>query len=567
MRTRILRSMILSAAVLAIGTTANAVQVGKGNMVLDVHVTDMDNTQACTYLTFDNVTNDVFGVDVNLGTDMSGGILCTGVKVAGVQQDAHCTSYPDTTKWTSDGPSTGVCLNPPTCNESSFVAGAGVVVSGAVATSVGPDIAWTADGEYAFGSPVPNPGSSSIPGCTIPAGFYHATGTIALNAFQTQSTAVGSDQTVTFAGTTFFNPLTNAESTVDVGVTFNGVTVAGTTTVTATSNTAAEIPANFAFAINGYQPAFLEVSTTAEIAAPIEICSSYADENDDGFLDGTSPPVAESALSFLHGENGDFVDRTTSRDAVGNVICATVDTLSPFAVLVRTTGICAAENDPCDDGDACTVTDACNASLECVGSGAPDCSDGNACTQDLCESPGGCAHPPAIQGGCNATAGKAKLSIRDSSDDGKDALQFQWQKGTSSLASFGTPATDTTYTVCVSDADHVLLSAIAPEATMCGDDACWTSSTKGVKYADKRKPAENDGISQILGAGSDEAGKAKLQLKASGENLPAIDVGFVTYPVMVQVLTDNAGCWQQQFLSTDEKKFDGVQLKLGHTAP
>jgi hypothetical protein len=48
--------------------------------------------------------------------------------------------------------------------------------------------------------------------------------------------------------------------------------------------------------------------------------------------------------------------------------------------------------------------------------------------------------------------------MRKGSVRSKDAVQFQWQKGTTSVASFGTPAVSTTYTLCVTSADHVLIA-------------------------------------------------------------------------------------------------------------
>jgi hypothetical protein len=50
---------------------------------------------------------------------------------------------------------------------------------------------------------------------------------------------------------------------------------------------------------------------------------------------------------------------------------------------------------PCDDGDACTVTDAC-AGGQCAGSGALDCDDSNACTTDTCDAELGCIQTPIV---------------------------------------------------------------------------------------------------------------------------------------------------------------------------
>ena len=45
----------------------------------------------------------------------------------------------------------------------------------------------------------------------------------------------------------------------------------------------------------------------------------------------------------------------------------------------------------CTDGNQCTPNDAC-VGLQCVGSGAKDCEDNNACTTDSCDPVGGCKH-------------------------------------------------------------------------------------------------------------------------------------------------------------------------------
>jgi cysteine-rich repeat protein len=46
---------------------------------------------------------------------------------------------------------------------------------------------------------------------------------------------------------------------------------------------------------------------------------------------------------------------------------------------------------PCDDGDACTTSDLC-ADGTCAGGPAPNCDDGNPCTDDACLPASGCAH-------------------------------------------------------------------------------------------------------------------------------------------------------------------------------
>ncbi len=46
---------------------------------------------------------------------------------------------------------------------------------------------------------------------------------------------------------------------------------------------------------------------------------------------------------------------------------------------------------PCDDDDACTTSDTCSNGI-CVGGPAPNCDDGNTCTDDSCDPENGCVH-------------------------------------------------------------------------------------------------------------------------------------------------------------------------------
>jgi hypothetical protein len=83
----------------------------------------------------------------------------------------------------------------------------------------------------------------------------------------------------------------------------------------------------------GYHAAFFDVTTTATSSGPVVVCGHYSDDNPiDGIVDGTG--VDENKLRILHKATGssDFVDVTTSRDTVANVICGEVDSLSPFVI-------------------------------------------------------------------------------------------------------------------------------------------------------------------------------------------------------------------------------------------
>jgi len=68
-----------------------------------------------------------------------------------------------------------------------------------------------------------------------------------------------------------------------------------------------------------------EITTTASITAPIQVCFNVPS--------GTAPTLLSFALlRVMHAENGQFVDRTSSRNFNSRTICAQTNSLSPFAV-------------------------------------------------------------------------------------------------------------------------------------------------------------------------------------------------------------------------------------------
>jgi len=112
-----------------------------------------------------------------------------------------------------------------------------------------------------------------------------------------------------------------------VSVTFDSVTTAGTASVTPLNEPDGEIPAEFQL-LGGTLPIFYDVTTTAVVSGPITTCYGYPDVDQDGFVDGTFPAVAETDLRLLHEEDLLFVDRTVSLDTIANVVCAETTSLS-----------------------------------------------------------------------------------------------------------------------------------------------------------------------------------------------------------------------------------------------
>ncbi len=81
------------------------------------------------------------------------------------------------------------------------------------------------------------------------------------------------------------------------------------------------------------------------------------------------------------------------------------------------------EDAPCDDGDACTAGDVCDAEGECLsGPDAVDCGDDNECTLDVCDALAGCAWIPNQTPCC---AGSASIC-----DDGNPCTEDQCDAAT-----------------------------------------------------------------------------------------------------------------------------------------
>jgi len=73
----------------------------------------------------------------------------------------------------------------------------------------------------------------------------------------------------------------------------------------------------------GSPPQYYEISTTAGYVSPVTVCIRYS-----GVAFGGAPQL-------YHYENGLWQDVTTSVDTVNEVVCGSVSSLSPFALLQR----------------------------------------------------------------------------------------------------------------------------------------------------------------------------------------------------------------------------------------
>jgi hypothetical protein len=154
-------------------------------------------------------------------------------------------------------------------------------------------------------------------------------------------------------------PVTVTDSTTGttpVTMIFDSVTVAGDTSLT-TSSGGPAIPTAFAL---GDPPVFYNIETTATFSGFVGVCIDFSN---------VSFP-AGSTLRLLHFQGGVWVDVTTS-GPTGNIICGSVTSLSPFAVVRRLNSPPLASAGP-DQTKSCGSTPVAPVTLDGSASSDPD---------------------------------------------------------------------------------------------------------------------------------------------------------------------------------------------------
>ncbi len=225
---------------------------------------------------------------------------------------------------------------------------------------------------------------------------------------------------------------------------------------------------------------------------------------------------------------------------------------------------------PCDDGNPCTDGDSCG-SDHCFGTpNSAPCDDGDTCTGgDHCDS-GSCqsGEPLACPATCEACidgigctvaprtdcrlptqpAGAA-LQITDKANDKSDALQWRWRSAGGTTANelpaqFIYPD----YELCVFDetasTPNLVLGA-RPSIGFCGNKPCWSAGSTFARYRDP-SGAAGDGLTGMQF--KVKAGKAQLKVKAKGTNLATPALPLVKDPgVVVELRRRSGACWSSRF--------------------
>jgi hypothetical protein len=299
---------------------AGAAVVGTGSLMFTV---DTSTSTFTGTVVFDDVTNDLLGTPVDLGT---------GVGTANVL-GSYVFNNPDGTfaETVISSPAgaflgsaagsficpAGNCFGPPVSYIATFTE-----LSGTVPAGFPPGLTYSLDGTVTYVPPTVG---------TI----FHDIGTVAINAFAPQPTptspsgcsGAACQVVVNPPPTDVYNSATGQHVAVSATITFPDVTGAGTTTVTGVSNVAAQLTSNFAFSSTA---TFIDVSTTATVdtsGGPIGLCVDY---------DIAGTVTDPTQLRLLHADGGIWVDVTTSVDTATHTICGQVSHLSPFGVATLT---------------------------------------------------------------------------------------------------------------------------------------------------------------------------------------------------------------------------------------
>lgn len=159
-----------------------------------------------------------------------------------------------------------------------------------------------------------------------------------------------------------------------------------------------------------------------------------------------------------------------------------------------------------------------------------------------------------------AVAEKASVYLNDKTGASKDGFQWAWKAGAATTkAEFGDPDGTDDYLLCVYGGNVLRATMHLPAGGVCSGRACWSENSKGFAY--KNKALTPNGIAQLkLKEGID--GKAQIQVKGRGTNVPLPPIPSLASPLVVQLANDGTGmCWAAQYTFPPAQKLTSVQLK------
>jgi hypothetical protein len=150
-----------------------------------------------------------------------------------------------------------------------------------------------------------------------------------------------------------------------------------------------------------------------------------------------------------------------------------------------------------------------------------------------------------------AAASASTLVVVHGKRDTKDRVTWSWS-GDATLDPTAVTG-DRGATLCVWDDNGLLLSSAAPTAGTCGTKACWSSTAKRARYADKKNTRTGARAVQV---GTTKHGAA-ASFTAGGERLGRPELPAAELPITVQLLAGDGTCLGAVYpdaAHNDEKK-------------
>jgi cysteine-rich repeat protein len=220
----------------------------------------------------------------------------------------------------------------------------------------------------------------------------------------------------------------------------------------------------------------------------------------------------------------------------------------------------------CDDADACTLGDVCDATGTCLtGPSSLDCSDADLCTADTCEPASGCVneYAPLPSDSC-FEARQARIQLRDDGDASRRRIKWKWGRGDGfEQPVLGAPDVDTAYSLCIYDtaaALPFLSSALEVPA-----NPFWSPrALRGWRFRDRS--GSLDGVQKIQ-IRTGRTGLPRVLLKGSGATLdaptPASGTAYFSQDpsVVVQLRSSEGACWTTEFATSKTRINNGTQFK------
>jgi predicted acyl esterase len=141
-----------------------------------------------------------------------------------------------------------------------------------------------------------------------------------------------------------------------------------------------------------------------------------------------------------------------------------------------------------------------------------------------------------------SSPGNAALTVMTARSGPRLAWRYR-DAGAPDPSGLGDPRADTSLRLCLYDGDALVGSALAPAGGTCGRRACWTRTSTGFRYIDRRAAT---GV-RSLGLEVAPGRHTTLTLDARGGHAAVPSMPLAGGPVTAQLVSDAGACWSVTF--------------------